>query len=85
MQDLLEIAKAAALDAGAEIMKIYTDPAQDFGIEKKADNSPLTLADKAAHLCIMRHLQETGIPVLSEEGLHLPYEQRKDMESTMDS
>lgn len=78
MQDLLEIAKAAALDAGAEIMKIYTDPAQDFGIEKKADNSPLTLADKAAHLCIMRHLQETGIPVLSEEGLHLPYEQRKD-------
>lgn len=78
MQDLLEIAKAAALDAGAEIMKIYTDPAQDFGIEKKADNSPLTLADKAAHLCIMRYLQETGIPVLSEEGLHLPYEQRKD-------
>lgn len=78
MNELLEIAKQAALEAGAEIMKIYTDPSQDFGIEKKADNSPLTLADKAAHLCIMRYLQETGIPVLSEEGLHLPYEQRKD-------
>ena len=68
MRELLEIAKQAALDAGAEIMKIYTDPAQDFGIEKKSDNSSLTLADKAAHLCIMRYLQSTGIPVLSEEG-----------------
>ena len=77
MNELLEIAKRAALDAGAEILKIYTDPKQDFGIEKKADNSPLTLADKAAHECIMRYLQETGIPVLSEEGLHLPYEERK--------
>ena len=77
MRHLLEIAKKAALEAGAEIMKIYTDPSQDFGIEKKADNSPLTLADKAAHLCIMRHLQETGIPVLSEEGQHLPYAERQ--------
>ena len=40
MNELLEIAKQAALEAGAEIMKIYTDPSQDFGIEKKADNSP---------------------------------------------
>ncbi len=78
MNELLEIAKQAALEAGAEIMKIYTDPSQDFGIEKKADNSPITLADKNAHLCIMRYLGETGIPVLSEEGLHLPYEERKE-------
>lgn len=78
MKEFLDIAKRAALDAGAEILKIYTDPSQDFGIEKKADNSPLTLADKAAHHCIMRYLQDTGIPVLSEEGRHLPYEQRKD-------
>lgn len=77
MRHLLEIAKRAALEAGAEIMKIYTDPSQDFGIEKKADNSPLTLADKAAHLCIMRHLQETDIPVLSEEGQHLPFSERQ--------
>ena len=77
MKELLEVAKRAALDAGAEILRIYTDPTQDFGIEKKADNSPLTLADKAVHLCIMRYLQETGIPVLSEEGQHLPYAERK--------
>lgn len=78
MHELLELAKTAALEAGAEIMKIYTDPVQDFGVEKKSDNSPLTLADKAAHLCIVRYLQETGIPILSEEGSHLPYEQRKE-------
>ena len=77
MKELLEIAKRAALDAGAEILRIYTDPSQDFGVEKKSDNSPLTLADKAAHLCIMRHLQETGIPVLSEEGQHLPFSERQ--------
>ena len=78
MKGLLETAKSAALAAGAEIMKIYSDSAQDFGVEKKSDNSPLTLADKASHVCIMRYLQETGIPVLSEEGLHLPYKERKE-------
>ncbi len=77
----LGIAIRAALEAGSEIMRVYTDPAQNFGIEQKADNSPLTLADKAAHRCIERHLQQTGIPVLSEEGLQLPYEQRKGWEA----
>jgi len=77
MKELLEIAKKAAVEAGAEILRIYNDPSQDFGIEKKADNSPLTLADKAAHHCIMRYLQDTGIPVLSEEGQYLPYTERK--------
>lgn len=77
MKELLEIAKRAALEAGAEILRVYTDPSQDFGIEKKADNSPLTLADKAAHLCIMHHLEETDIPILSEEGQHLPFSERQ--------
>ena len=77
MNEWLDLAMQAAREAGEEIMKIYTDPHQDFGIERKADNSPLTLADKAAHCTIMTYLESTGIPVLSEEGLHLPYEQRK--------
>lgn len=74
--ELLDIAINASLDAGKEIMNVYTDPAQDFGIERKADNSPLTLADKAAHRKIMQYLEPTGIPVLSEEGAQQPYEQR---------
>ncbi|MCF0198697.1 MAG: 3'(2'),5'-bisphosphate nucleotidase CysQ [Bacteroidaceae bacterium] len=72
----LGIAIRAALAAGRDIMQIYDDPAQDFGIERKADNSPLTLADKAAHSRIMSFLAETEIPVLSEEGAHEAYETR---------
>lgn len=66
----------AALAAGREILKVYHDPLSDFQIERKADNSPLTLADRKAHEVIMAYLQDTGYPVLSEEGKHLPYEER---------
>lgn len=69
---------SAAREAGAEILKIYHHPESDFGIQMKADNSPLTLADKAAHRCILSRLEPLGIPVLSEEGIHLPYSQRKE-------
>ena len=72
----LSLAIRAALAAGQDIMKIYNDPTQDFGIEWKADNSPLTLADKAAHHRIVGMLQETGLPILSEEGSHADYELR---------
>ncbi len=77
MQTLLDIAIRASLAAGRDILSIYNDPAADFGIELKADNSPLTRADKAAHQRIMTFLEPTGIPVLSEEGAHLPYEERR--------
>ena len=73
---LLGTALLASLEAGEEIMRIYNDPEQDFGVERKADNSPLTLADKASHQVIMRHLAGTGIPVLSEEGQHQHYGER---------
>ena len=72
----LSVAIRAALAAGQDIMKIYTDPSQDFGIERKADNSPLTLADKAAHRRIVEMLGETELPILSEEGRHDSYEKR---------
>lgn len=78
MENLLKIAVTAALEAGKEIMRVYQDPRQNFAIEVKSDKSPLTRADKAAHKCIVRHLSETGIPILSEEGAHLPYEERKE-------
>ncbi len=77
----LGMAIRAALDAGREIMRIYTDPAQDFGVERKADDSPLTLADKAAHQCIERHLAATGVPILSEEGRCVPHEERREWEA----
>ena len=55
-------------------MKIYkTD---DFSIRAKADNSPLTIADKVAHQKIVSLLMETNLPVLSEEGADVSFEKR---------
>ncbi len=65
----------AALDAGKAILEIYHSGA--FDIELKGDNSPLTRADKASHNVIMTYLESTGIPVLSEEGRDISYQERK--------
>lgn len=77
----LYIAVHAAIDAGKAIMDVYTDPEADFGIELKADNSPLTNADKRAHAIIMAALSVTPFPVLSEEGKELPYAERSDWDT----
>lgn len=75
-ESLLNTAITAALEAGKAIMAIYNS--DDFEIELKADNSPLTKADIAAHHVIMSYLSKTDIPVLSEEGKSIPYAERKD-------
>jgi len=74
----LKIAKEASSEAGQEILKIYNT--EDFGIETKNDNSPLTRADKAANEVIMSYLAPTEIPVLSEEGKYIPFDERKNWE-----
>ena len=74
---MIDIAIRAAIQAGLEILKIYNNPKADFSIERKADNSPLTIADKASHRIIETMLQKTNIPLLSEEGKNIPYEKRK--------
>ena len=59
MNKNLEIAIIAALKAGDVIMNIYgTD---DFKIENKIDNSPLTIADKEANDIINSFLILTGL------------------------
>lgn len=64
-----------AIEAGNEIIKIYNSA--DFGVEIKSDNSPLTLADKAANKVIVAGLQQFNFPILSEEGAEIPYSERK--------
>lgn len=76
-KDILYIAVRAALEAGKRILDIYEDPSSDFGIERKADNSPLTVADKASHAVIQSFLSLTPYPVLSEEGRLTDYAERK--------
>ena len=73
---LLTIAVQAAIEAGQRIMDIYST--DDFDVDFKSDDSPLTRADLASHDIIVKHLNETGIPVLSEEGKEMPYSDRKD-------
>lgn len=78
---LLSAIRAAVL-AGAEIMTVYDDPDADFQIEKKADNSPVTIADKKANALITELLaKETPYPLLTEESVHAPYEVRRNWES----
>ncbi len=75
IQDIVTIAK----EAGDAIMQVYK---QDFEVEYKQDNSPLTLADKKANDIIENGLNQlsVNIPILSEEGNDIPYEDRKHWE-----
>ena len=76
MNEWIKVALEASMDAGQAIMEVYGR--EDVGVEYKGDSSPLTLADKAAHEVILEHLSATGIPVLSEEGKHMPFQERQD-------
>ena len=75
IQDIVTIAK----EAGDVIMQIYK---QDFEVEYKQDNSPLTLADKKANDIIEGGLNKLSInfPILSEEGKEIPYKDRRQWE-----
>lgn len=75
ISELTQLAIKAAIEASKDILAIYKS--DDFEIESKEDNSPLTKADKAAHKIISSILQESKIPILSEEGKSIPYETRK--------
>ena len=75
INDLLKTAFKSALKAGDAILEIYkTD---SFEVETKSDESPLTLADKAAHEVIISMLEPGGLPVLSEESTEIAYRERK--------
>jgi len=63
-QHLLEIAARLAVQAGHAIMAVR---AQGFEVERKADQSPVTVADTIAEAIILEGLRETGIPVVAEE------------------
>lgn len=64
---LLEPVRQIAIAAGKEALAHY---GKDLQIEVKADNSPLTLADKASHRLITTQLAQLTpeIPVVSEES-----------------
>ncbi len=74
MEKFINITIKAAIEAGKKILEVYE---RDFTVETKTDNSPLTEADRQAHHTIKDILAETGIPILSEEGKQMSYDERK--------
>jgi 3'(2'), 5'-bisphosphate nucleotidase len=71
-----------ALAAGEAILKVYS---RDFDVESKADDSPLTEADRAAHGIIAEALARTPVegeilPLISEEGEQPAPDQRRSWE-----
>ncbi len=71
MPAVVELSK----QAGQRILDIYQ---QDFDVIQKQDNSPVTIADMAAHAVIDDGLEEIAaeFPVLSEESTTIPLDDR---------
>lgn len=72
--NLLKVALEAVVEASSEILAVYRE---EFSPDFKADGSPVTKADLASNSVIEIHLGNTGIPLLTEESLHAPYEERR--------
>ena len=80
LEKCLISALVAAKKAGDDILEVYHG---DIDVTYKEDNSPLTLADERAHRTILKVLPsffKNDIPILSEEGKDIPYEQRAEWE-----
>src|SRR6056297_1595039 len=66
--------------AGNKILKVYSG--NDFQVEMKSDETPLTLADKKSNDVIVKSLIELfpEVHILSEESKKTPYQERSGWE-----
>lgn len=74
LDEFLLVAIRASVEGGKVISEIYRS---DFAVKTKEDRSPLTLADTKSNEVITKALLETELPILSEEGKNISYEERK--------
>ena len=74
---LLQQVSAIARDAAKAILQVYRD---DFEVQRKDDQSPVTAADLAAQQVIIAGLARLDpvLPVISEEARTLPWLQRRE-------
>ncbi|KEF31628.1 3'(2'),5'-bisphosphate nucleotidase [Marinobacter nitratireducens] len=72
LPDVIKVAD----EASEKVLHIYQS---DFQVAYKEDRSPITAADTASHEIIVKGLRNIShdIPVLSEEGKSIPWEERK--------
>ncbi len=77
MDELLQGMAKITRDAGDAILEVYSR--EDFDVDMKSDDSPLTAADLAAHKIIVAGLQALApeIPVLSEESGGIGWQERR--------
>ena len=73
----LKLAIEASIQAGKKILEIYNS--DNFNLEYKLDDSPITLADTASNKIIENILEASNIPILSEEGNILDFNKRKNL------
>ncbi len=71
------LALKAAIKAKDEILKVYENTVD---VEIKNDGTPITIADKNSNNAIVSILEESSIPIISEESRLLEYDDRKDAE-----
>lgn len=65
----------AAIIGAKEIMRLYVSD-EIFDINYKADSTIITEADRVSHQAIKSYLSQTRVPLLSEEGRNMQYEER---------
>lgn len=72
LPDVIKIAD----EASEKVLHIYQS---DFKVNYKEDHSPITAADIASHDIIVKGLRQISrdVPILSEEGAEIPWEERK--------
>ena len=77
---MLDAIKALARQAGDEILRVYSGETMEVAL--KADQSPVTEADRRADAVIVNGLQAMNpdIPRLTEESAQEPFEKRKEWE-----
>ena len=75
--EVLHQVMAIAREAGDAILQVYGR--EDFDVEKKGDDSPLTAADMAAHRIIVAGLKALPeqLPIHSEESEGITWEMRR--------
>jgi len=73
---LLPALREAVAEAGERILEVYR---RDFQVQDKADGTPLTEADRAAHEWLLKRLSRLtpDWPVLSEESEAVPHAVRR--------
>ena len=79
MKIIYQSAIKAAIEGGKEILKIYSQ--DEIHIDYKGDDSPLTKADSAANTKIIQILDQTKLPIISEENKQLDFSIRKKWET----